>query len=284
MRLLQKLRLLILFFAVIGVFGCEHENNGTGVDGGPITFAGDYAPPSGQGVVVSVPNITSASVTAGAGETIGIGDGVTKSYSYTASNLPIVPGSVQISDGIETFTDTAQSAVNGTLNGSGGGVGTIEYATGKIKIKFSKDVKVGTAVVMTFQYVVQGATASSPLVNRPITMLTVVGANNQETKLTFTDNNGCLYSGNSSGILAPEATSSPQQFSVSATFSVTGLNAANQDVVIEGSFSGEYNSGVLKNRQINGTYTESDGVTGYVLGNAGDISVGPMTLTNSPTL
>jgi hypothetical protein len=285
MKQLQKLSPLILI-ALIGVLGCEHDTgtDTTGVGGGQITFAGNYAPASGHAAVVEVPEVTTTPVTAGVNETIGIGDGVTKSYNFTASFLPIDSGTVQVSAGTnETFSDTALSSTNGTLKGSKGGIGTVEYATGKVKVKFFKDVPVGVAVVMSYRYVVQGATVNSPIVTQPITVLTVAATNKNETKLVLTDNNGGVYIGTSSGIVAPNAASSPQHFSVSATFSVSGSNAANLYVAItNGTFSALYDSGVLKNRQIQGTYVESDAVKGDILGKADDISVGPIAVTNGP--
>jgi hypothetical protein len=285
MKQLQKLTPFIIF-ALIGVLGCEHDlgSDTTDVGGGPITFTGNYAPASGHGAVVEVTNVVVTAVIADASETIGTGDGVSKSYTFTASYLPIVPGTVQITDGIERFIDVATSATNGTLYGSSAGLGTIEYATGNIKVRFTQNVVFGGVVAMTYQYVAQGVTVDSPMVTHPITVLSVTSSNKIETKLTLTDNNGRVYSGTGSGIVAPDATSSPQQFSVSATFSVTGSNVSNQYVAIDGSFSANYDSGVLKNRRITGTYREFDGARGNVQGSADDINVGPIVTTNSLAL
>lgn len=53
-------------------------------------------------------------------------------YSQANQNYPILPGSVIVSDGVETFTDNG----TGTLTGSLGGTGVVNYATGAITATF----------------------------------------------------------------------------------------------------------------------------------------------------
>jgi len=67
------------------------------------------------------------------GEEIGIGDGYTVTFTATLSKTPIKPGTVTVTDGNETFTDNG----DGTLTGSLGGTGTINYVTGQITVTFA---------------------------------------------------------------------------------------------------------------------------------------------------
>ena len=75
-------------------------------------------------------------------------------YSGTLAIIPIVAGSFSISDGIETFTDNG----NGTLTGSAGGTGTINYMSGVWSVHFNAVVASNTNIFATYQ----------PNVSRPI--------------------------------------------------------------------------------------------------------------------
>jgi hypothetical protein len=66
-------------------------------------------------------------------ETYGTGNGTNVTFAHTLASLPVQPGSVFITDTVETFTDNR----SGILNGSAGGTGTINYATGVCAITFN---------------------------------------------------------------------------------------------------------------------------------------------------
>lgn len=69
-------------------------------------------------------------------EVIDTGDGATKAYSGTIAHYPIQPGTLVITDGVETFADDGL----GRLTGDAGGSGTIVYATGAYDLSFNANV------------------------------------------------------------------------------------------------------------------------------------------------
>jgi hypothetical protein len=66
-------------------------------------------------------------------ESIGTGDNTAVDFSGTLSSPPVKPGSVEVTDGTETFTDDEC----GNLNGDAGGSGTVNYVTGEISVSFN---------------------------------------------------------------------------------------------------------------------------------------------------
>jgi len=66
------------------------------------------------------------------GESVGTGDGVTKTFTGTTAQPLVVGRSVVVTDSTETFTDNG----NGVLTGSAGGTGTINYTTGAYSVTF----------------------------------------------------------------------------------------------------------------------------------------------------
>ncbi len=67
---------------------------------------------------------------------IGTGNGSTKNYSGIIDDFPLEPGSVVITDGVETFIDDGF----GRLHGSAGGTGTLIYSTGEATVSFFVNV------------------------------------------------------------------------------------------------------------------------------------------------
>jgi len=82
------------------------------------------------------------------GEQIGIGDGYTVTFTATLSKTPIKPGSVTVTDGTETFTDNG----DGTLTGSLGGTGTINYVTGEITVTFANAPANYAAITVDYEW------------------------------------------------------------------------------------------------------------------------------------
>ena len=67
------------------------------------------------------------------GEVIGTGDaGGTVTFAADLAETPLKPGSITVTDGVETFTDNG----DGTLTGDAGGTGTYTVATGAISVTF----------------------------------------------------------------------------------------------------------------------------------------------------
>lgn len=66
--------------------------------------------------------------------TVDTGDGVTVLFSDTLESFPLTPGAISFTDTVETFTDFDAT---GTLTGSLGGSGTINYVTGAWSITFN---------------------------------------------------------------------------------------------------------------------------------------------------
>ena len=86
-------------------------------------------------------------------EVLATGDGNTKAYSgFLAAGLPIEPGSLTISDGVEAFTDDGQ----GGLIGDAGGTGTINYKSTAYTASFNANVVLATEVVGGYQTVMDG--------------------------------------------------------------------------------------------------------------------------------
>jgi hypothetical protein len=86
-------------------------------------------------------------------QTIGTGDGATVTFTGTAGNFPVLPGSTVVTDNVETFqdTNTTYTTANVTLVGSLGGSGTINYATGAVSVTFVTAPASGDNV--TFSYI-----------------------------------------------------------------------------------------------------------------------------------
>jgi len=79
-------------------------------------------------------------------EAVGTGDGSAKAFTDTLPKAPILPGSVSVTDGTETFTDDGL----GRLTGDDGGSGTINYSTGDLAVTF--DAAVTNAQAITADY------------------------------------------------------------------------------------------------------------------------------------
>jgi len=69
-------------------------------------------------------------------EVLGTGDGATKDFTDTLAKIPAEPGSVVVTDGVETFSDDGF----GRLKGDAGGSGTVNYADGAIAVSFNANV------------------------------------------------------------------------------------------------------------------------------------------------
>lgn len=91
-------------------------------------------------------------------EVLGAGDGSKVTFAATLAAAPAEPGSVTVTDGVETFSDDGF----GRLTGSAGGSGTVNYATGAVSVTF--DAAVGNGVDVTADYV----TAIDGVLDEPV--------------------------------------------------------------------------------------------------------------------
>jgi hypothetical protein len=96
--------------------------------------------------------IDARSYTTVTAEVIGTGNGSTKTFTNTltfkAGGSRRTCFGITVTDGTESFTDNK----DGTLTGSAGGTGTINYATGAISVTFFANVTNLTNVACTYQW------------------------------------------------------------------------------------------------------------------------------------
>lgn len=81
------------------------------------------------------------------------GDGIATVYSVSADQVPIVPGTVIVTDGVENFTDPAK---DGILVGSEGGSGTVNYTTGAVSVTFFTAPPDGNNIILTWAPLING--------------------------------------------------------------------------------------------------------------------------------
>lgn len=72
-------------------------------------------------------------------EVLGVGVAQTLTYAFALAGAPVQPGTVSITDGVETFTDDGM----GVLTGDAGGSGTVNYRTGAVSVTFTANPAVG---------------------------------------------------------------------------------------------------------------------------------------------
>jgi hypothetical protein len=85
-----------------------------------------------------------------AGESVGTGDGTTKTFNATLAQITGVRTAffVEVTDTVETFRDNR----NGGLIGSAGGTGTVNYATGAISVTFNTAPANAQAITANYYY------------------------------------------------------------------------------------------------------------------------------------
>lgn len=81
------------------------------------------------------------------GEVLDAGDGNTKAFGgVLAAALPVQPGTVVVTDGVEAFADDGC----GRLTGDAGGSGTVNYATGAVAVTFNANVVNETDIEVSY--------------------------------------------------------------------------------------------------------------------------------------
>ncbi len=74
------------------------------------------------------------------------GDGDTRGYTNTLQKAPVKPGTLTVTDGVEAFTDQG----DGELDGSSGGTGTVDYATGEVHVRFKTAPEEDTVITCSY--------------------------------------------------------------------------------------------------------------------------------------
>jgi hypothetical protein len=88
-----------------------------------------------------------------------LGDGTPGPFNGWLSRPPVVPNTVSITDGTETFTDDGA----GNLTGSLGGTGTIDYVSGIVNLTFNGNVTNGVPIRAFYDTTVQDSNANERL-------------------------------------------------------------------------------------------------------------------------
>lgn len=80
------------------------------------------------------------------------GDGSTVTFTNTVQSFPIYPGTLTISDDVETFEDTTTTYTtsNVSITGSLGGSATINYSTGAVSVTFNTAPTNGTVIHLNY--------------------------------------------------------------------------------------------------------------------------------------
>jgi hypothetical protein len=91
------------------------------------------------------PDIT---VTSGATDLVGTGDGSTKTFSGTLSHYPVSATTLSITDTVEEFEDKHTDE----LEGGNGGTGTINRFTGSYSITFKNAPADGVPIIASYSY------------------------------------------------------------------------------------------------------------------------------------
>lgn len=83
-----------------------------------------------------------------------LGSGYQATFTGTLVYLPVITGSVQITNGVETFTDNGAGGMTSSLSGTHV-TGTINYTTGAYTVTFAVDNVLGNPVTANYQYFYQ---------------------------------------------------------------------------------------------------------------------------------
>lgn len=139
----------------LGTFTRNDERAGTSGHG-PVVRAGKL--PAAAGVYpmgLLLTRLLSGVLTALqviAGEVLAAGNGATQVYADNLAAFPVEPGTLSITDGVETFTDDG----SGRLVGDAGGSGTVNYKTGAVWLDFAANVGNGTDIEASYVTAVDG--------------------------------------------------------------------------------------------------------------------------------
>jgi len=89
-------------------------------------------------------------------ETVGTGTGAVAHFTGNLSNIPIRPGSIQLTDGTQIVTDDGAGALVGDVNALG--ANTINYETGAFDVTFAAAPVLDAAIVVDYYYDMERST------------------------------------------------------------------------------------------------------------------------------
>lgn len=94
--------------------------------------------------------------------TVGTGDGSTTSFTSSTNIIPILPSTMYISDGVESFEDlnTVYTTEDVVITGSLGGSATINYSSGAVEVSFNTAPVDGQNINASFINFVSGRPTS----------------------------------------------------------------------------------------------------------------------------
>ncbi|MBU0970622.1 MAG: hypothetical protein KKC20_08235 [Proteobacteria bacterium] len=112
-------------------------------------------------------------------QVLGTGTGSTKNYSGTIAGSPLEPGSIVVTDGVETFTDDAL----GNLIGDAGGTGTAIYKNGSVSVAFDVAVTNTTEIIVTSNSEVAGVLDRDVDTTKSVDGVTIIHGTVKEDEL-----------------------------------------------------------------------------------------------------
>lgn len=271
-----------------------------GINGGLLVtdYSSEIDTPVSEGSVGSTNNVAS--------ETIAKGNGASTSFSGFLDQNNILAGSLTISAAGYTFTDPEG---DGTLAAQDGAFGNINYGSGQWDINFNGVAPGnGVNIVASYKFVIepeqgnaQTGTGSGPLGNATsgasgaeIYAFTVEHYGN---RIRIVDNNGASYEGDFGDIRTTSGLNQDNQDDIAqqnaplpgdtfiGSFTATGVSKAGKQVKMTGTFQGVVETTaegtfVMGDRQMLGTWIETNGRTGNITGEASPITiVVPQTTT-----
>lgn len=244
-------------------------------------------------------------------EVIGTGDGSRRTFAVTTlGHIPLVPGSVFVTDGNEAFTDVATP---GTLTSDKqppqpAGSGSVNYNTGALQVTFGTEVGSGDDVTVSYQYYVTiegeatGTTGTASPVGSSLAVYSLT-VYQQGNLVTISDNNAAQYSGKMGDLSSTggfETETALDGSLVVAQFTASGTSANGRSVKIVGTLQGVFaktttgdttteggtgaTSWQLTDRQMQGTWIEDDGrITGDISGYSENAAVTLTGVSNGGT-
>lgn len=273
---------LVISLVLALVAGCEWENSSGGSTWDDsyswVNFSGTYRAPDG-GAIVSSFDVTTGSEeteTQITGEIIDTGVSGDDQYSGTLDNTPVKPGSLTINAGTFTLTDNG----DGSLSGTAGTDGDIDYDTGSWSIDLKGQIIANGEIISASYIYTSGGTGGQPDSGTDDDAIFSLVLSQTGNQLAITDSNGGSLSGTISSVSTgggdKNGTTSGQ---VTATFSAEGSSGSGQSVKLTGTLYGDYvappegtTSGSLNDRIMDGTWIQGSD-TADVYGTAGSVDV-----------
>lgn len=179
-----------MVLAAAGFTACEYNSSGSSDSFNSnigVNVSGSYKDPNGSYLVRArgANNPTTAT------EKLGTGNGVQATFAKVLANKPVTPGTVAITDGIETFTDPAGA---GLLTGDQGGTGSIEYSSGAVSVNFFLPPVGGQSIMTTYQYYGPG-TSENPQAGNAGSPLFAFSVRQEGNAVEIVDDRGQRYAG-----------------------------------------------------------------------------------------